>query len=179
MNEPFNGTQAQAFFPTMVEAYMGIYAEEIQAAGLGPEEVAGLWSHPEGKEKVLENLMDTALYSQVVCAVQEMNQEFESGLLMDMYTRVGSAIREVDQNHVLFVEHAYFCNPGVPSGLERIVYEDGSSELNMAYTPHGYDLLVDTEAYKNASNARVEYLFNICHQTAKRLHHCLPMFQSW
>ena len=169
MNEPFIGTQAQAFFPTMVEAYMGIYMEEIQAAGLQAEEVAGMWSTPQGRAQVLENLIDTAKYSQVVCAVQEMNQAFESTVLMDMYTRVASAIREVDQNHILFVEHSYFSNPGVPSGLKRIVYADGASEMNMAYAPHGYDLLVDTEAYKNASKDRVDYLFNLCQQTAIKL----------
>lgn len=169
MNEPFIGTQAQAFFPAMVEAYIGIYAEEIQAAGMQPDEVAAMWSHPEGRAQVLENLMDTAKYSQVVCAVQEMNQAFESSTLMDMYTRVASAIREVDQNHIVFVEHSYFSNPGVPSGLKRIVYADGAPEMNMAYTPHGYDLLVDTEAYKNASKARVDYLFDLCYETANRL----------
>ncbi len=169
MNEPFIGTQAQAFFPAMVEAYIGIYAEEIQAAGMQVEEVAGMWSTPEGRAQVLENLIDTAKYSKVVCAVQEMNQAFESTILMDMYTLVASAIREVDENHILFVEHSYFSNPGVPSGLKRIVYADGTSEMNMAYTPHGYDLLVDTDAYKNASKDRVEYLFNLCQQTAIRL----------
>ena len=169
MNEPFIGTQAQVFFPAMVEAYMDLFAEEIMAAGLQPEEVFGMWSYPEGRAKILENLRDTALYSKVVCSVQEMNQAFESTLLMDMYTNVASAIREVDPNHIVFVEHSYFSNPGVPSGLERIVYADGSAEENMAYTPHGYDLVVDTDAYKNASNERVEYLFDLCHQTSKRL----------
>lgn len=169
MNEPFIGTQAQAFFPAMVEAYMGLYAEEIQAAGLQAEEVAGMWGTPQGRAEVLENLMDTAKYSQVVCAVQEMNQAFESTVLMDMYTRVASAIREVNQNHILFVEHSYFSNPGVPSGLKRIQYADGTLEMNMAYAPHGYDPLVDTEAYKFASQARVDYLFDLCHRTAIRL----------
>lgn len=169
MNEPFIGSQAQVFFPAMVEAYLGIFAEEIMAAGLTPEEVAGMWSYPEGRAQILENMRDTAIYSRVVCAVQEMNQVFESGLLMDMYARVGAAIREVDPNHILFLEHSYFSNPGVPSGIERIVYSDGSKEENMAYAPHGYDLVVDTDAYKNASNERVEYLFDLCKQTAERL----------
>lgn len=169
MNEPFIGSQAQVFFPAMVEAYMGIFAEEIMAAGLQPEEVAAMWSYPEGRAQILENMRDTAIYSQVVCAVQEMNQLFESTILMDMYTKVASAIREVDQEHIIFVEHSYFSNPGVPSGIERIVYADGSKEEKMAYAAHGYDLVVDTDAYTNASNERVEYLFDLCNYTAKRL----------
>jgi len=173
MNEPFIGTEASNFFPAMVGAYMDIFQEEIQAAGLEAGELMEMWGHPEGRAAILENLTDTAIYSKVVCAVQEMNQAFESTTLMDMYTRVAKAIREVNPNHIIFLEHSYFSNPGVPSGIQRITYSDGSTEDKLAYTPHGYDLVVDTKAYSNASNARVGYLFDHVHRTSKRLN--MPM----
>lgn len=173
MNEPFIGSQAQAFFPAMVGAYMNIFQEEIQEAGLQAEELMAMWGHPEGRASILENLTDTAIYSQVVCAVQDMNHAFESTTLMEMYTRVGKAIREVDPNHILFLEHSYFSNPGVPSGIQRITYSDGSQEDKLAYTPHGYDLVVDTKAYSSASNARVGYLFDHVYRTSRRLN--MPM----
>jgi endoglycosylceramidase len=173
MNEPFVGTEAQAFFPAMLEAYMEIFYEDLQEAGMGPQQLAEMWGHPEGKAQILENLMDTAIYSRVIGAVREMNQAFESTVLMEMYARVGAAIREVDTNHIIFVEHSYFSNPGVPSGIKRIEYEDGSLEEKMAYAPHGYDLLVDTRAYVNASRDRVEFLFDLTHQTARELN--MPM----
>ncbi len=173
MNEPFIGSEASNFFPAMVGAYVEIFQEEIQEAGLGPEELMGMWGHPEGRATILENMTDTAIYSKVVCAVQEMNQAFESTTLMDMYTRVGKAIREVDPNHILFLEHSYFSNPGVPSGIQRINYGDGSMEDKLAYAPHGYDLVVDTKAYSNASNARVGYLLDHTYKTSKRLN--MPM----
>jgi len=139
---------------------------------------AGKWpiciaTQTEGRASILENLTDTAIYSKVVCAVQEMNQAFESTTLMDMYTRVAKAIREVDPNHILFLEHSYFSNPGVPSGIQRITYADGTTDEKLAYAPHGYDLVVDTKAYTNASNARVGYLFDHTHRTSKRLN--MPM----
>ena len=34
MNEPFIGSEARAFFPAMVEAYMGIFQEQIQETGM-------------------------------------------------------------------------------------------------------------------------------------------------
>ena len=173
MNEPFIGTEASQFFPAMVGAYMGIFAEEIQAAGMEPQELMEMWGHPEGRATILENMTDTAIYAQVVCAVQDMNQAFESGPLMDMYTRVAKAIREVDKNHILFLEHSYFSNPGVPSGIQRISYADGSREDKLAYAPHGYDLVVDTKAYSSASNARVGYLFDHTYRTSRRLN--MPM----
>ncbi len=173
MNEPFIGTEARAFFPAMVETYMAVFEEQIQEAGMESGELMEMWGHPEGRAMILENLTDTAIYSKVVCAVQEMNQAFESTVLMDMYTRVSKAIREVDPNHIIFLEHSYFSNPGVPSGIQRITYTDGTTEEKLAYAPHGYDLVVDTKAYTNASNARVGYLFDHTHRTSKRLN--MPM----
>ena len=173
MNEPFIGTEAGAFFPAMVEAYMGIFEEQIQEAGMEAGQLMEMWGHPEGRASILESMTDTAIYSKVVCAVQQMNQAFESTVLMDMYTRVSKAIREVDPNHIIFLEHSYFSNPGVPSGIQRIRYDDGTLEEKLAYAPHGYDLVVDTKAYTNASNARVEYLFDHTHRTSKRLN--MPM----
>ncbi|MEN8226708.1 MAG: cellulase family glycosylhydrolase [Bacteroidota bacterium] len=169
MNEPFIGTEARAFFPAMVEAYMAVFEEQIEEAGLEPGELMEMWAHPEGRATILEQMTDTAIYSKVVCAVQEMNQAFESTVLMDMYTRVAKAIREVDPNHIIFLEHSYFSNPGVPSGIQRITYADGTKEEKLAYAPHGYDLVVDTKAYTNASNNRVGYLFDQIYRTSKRL----------
>jgi endoglycosylceramidase len=173
MNEPFIGSEARAFFPAMVEAYMDIFQEQIRETGMEAGQLMEMWGHPEGRAMILENLTDTAIYSKVVCAVQEMNQAFESTVLMNMYTRVSKAIREVDTNHIIFLEHSYFSNPGVPSGIRRITYSDGTAEEKLAYAPHGYDLVVDTKAYTNASNARVGYLFNHTYRTSKRLN--MPM----
>jgi len=173
MNEPFIGSEARVFFPAMVEAYMGIFEEQIKEAGMEAGQLMEMWGHPEGRAMILENLTDTAIYAKVVCAVQDMNQAFESTVLMNMYTRVAKAIREVDPNHIIFLEHSYFSNPGVPSGIKRITYADGTSEEKLAYAPHGYDLVVDTKAYTNASNARVGYLFDHTYRTSKRLN--MPM----
>jgi len=169
MNEPFIGSEASKFFPAMVRAYMEIFQEEIRAAGMEAGELMELWGHPDGRAQILENMTDTAIYSKVVNAVQEMNLAFESTTLMDMYTRVASAIREVDPDHILFLEHSYFSNPGVPSGIQRIRYSDGRLEEKVAYAPHGYDLVVDTEAYSSASKDRVEYLFDHTFNTSRRL----------
>ena len=169
MNEPFIGSEASKFFPAMVGAYMEIFQEQIRAAGMDAGELMELWGRPDGRAQILENMTDTAIYSKVVNAVQEMNLAFESTTLMDMYTRVAEAIREVDPDHILFLEHSYFSNPGVPSGIQRIRYSDGRWEEKVAYAPHGYDLVVDTEAYSSASQDRVEYLFDHTFNTSRRL----------
>lgn len=87
-----------------------------------------------------------------------------------MYTRVGQAIRQVDTNHILFLEHNYFCNPGVPSQIKiPATGKNGTRDNKVAYAPHGYDLLLDTKAYSHAGNKRVSYLLNVIEQTSSRL----------
>jgi len=88
----------------------------------------------------------------------------------DFYSRVGKAIREVDTNHILFLEHNYFCNPGVPGQLViPATGKNGEKDRKVAYAPHGYDLLVDTKAYDQASEARVSFLFGQVGKAARRL----------
>jgi endoglycosylceramidase len=90
-----------------------------------------------------------------------------------MYQKVTQAIREVDTNHIVFLEHSYFSNPGVPSSLLPVKDKNGKVDRKVAYSPHGYDLVVDTEAYTNASSSRVKFLFDQAEATSKRLN--MPM----
>ncbi len=169
MNEPFPGSSAMAYIQAMVEAY-GKWLAATTGQVLSGEELMAMWSSPEGKQKVFETLRDTSVYRQIIFSVLPLTKAFEEGPLHEMYSRVGKAIREVDTNHILFLEHNYFCNPGVPSHLKiPATGPDGEPDTKVAYAPHGYDLLVDTKAYDQASNQRVDFLFGQVKRTAERL----------
>ncbi len=169
MNEPFPGSQATAYMQAMVQAY-GTWLATTTGKVLSGEELMKMWSTQEGKMQVFETLKDTAVYRQVLFSVLPLTKTFEEGALNDMYSRVGKAIREVDTNHILFLEHNYFCNPGVPSQLViPATGKNGEKDTKVAYAPHGYDLLVDTRAYDQASEARVSFLFGQVEKTAERL----------
>ena len=172
MNEPFPGSPANNFMPLMIQAYAGI----LVASGTevpNPEVLMEAWSVPESRAEILLTLQDTNLYKQVIFSTHEINQKFEQGALSDMYQKVTSAIREVDTNHIVFLEHSYFSNPGVPSSLLPVKDMQGRIDTKVAYSPHGYDLVVDTEAYTNASSSRVKFLFDQAEATSKRLN--MPM----
>jgi len=172
MNEPFPGSPANNYMPAMIEAY----AKIIIASGKevpDQQELMEAWSSPESRAEILLTLQDTNLYKQVIFAVREMNQQFEQGPLSDMYQKVTRAIREVDTNHIVFLEHSYFSNPGVPSSILHVKDENGKVDRKVAYTPHGYDLVVDTKAYTNASSSRVKFLFDQADATSRRLN--MPM----
>ena len=173
MNEPFPGSLANEIMLTMVQAYGQWLAEETGQKLPEAEKLFAMWNSIEGRHNVLKTMEDTTVYKRVLLSTTDIIHDFEKGQLMAMYEKVGQAIREVDTNHILFIEHSYFCNPGVPSGIQPLKDAEGKIDRKVAYTPHGYDLLVDTEAYKEASTARVEYLFKTAKKTADRLN--MPM----
>lgn len=173
MNEPFPGSLANEIMPTMVGAYRQWMAEQSGQKAPQIEELFAMWNSIEGRHNVLKTMEDTVVYKRVLLSTTELLHKWEQGPLMSMYERVGQAIREVDTNHILFMEHNYFSNPGVPSGIQPIKKANGELDKKVAYTPHGYDLLVDTEGYKEASTDRVEYLFKTAKKTAERLN--MPM----
>ncbi len=174
MNEPFPGSGAEKYVQAMVLAYGQWLAETTGKNPGGEKELLALWNSPEGKMKVMETLKDTNVYKRVLFATLPLSKIFEEGPLHRMYSRVGRAIREVDTNHILFLEHNYFCNPGVPSRIKiPITGKDGTPDRKVAYAPHGYDLLLDTKAYLLADNNRVDFLMNVVDQTSHRLN--IPM----
>ena len=86
-----------------------------------------------------------------------------------MYQRVANSIREVDTTGILFIEHAYFGNTGISSGIQPPKKLNGEKDNLVAYAAHGYDLLVDTKNYDDQSYSRVELIFSRINETSKRI----------
>jgi endoglycosylceramidase len=105
----------------------------------------------------------------VLDVATDLNQQFEKNTLQPMYQKVSDAIREVDTTHILFLEHAYFGNTGIRSGIEPVMNSKGQKDPLVAYGAHGYDLLVDTRNYDSQSNERVELLFSRINETSQRM----------
>jgi endoglycosylceramidase len=168
MNEPFNGSQGTYILPQILTAYAGLYAEETGKV-LSQNEVLAIWSDEELRFEALSRMQDSGKYSRVLDVATELNQQFEKNTLQPMYQRVADAIRTTDTTHILFLEHAYFGNTGIRSGIEPVKAKNGKNDPLVAYGAHGYDLLVDTKNYDNQSNSRVELLFSRINETSKRM----------
>jgi endoglycosylceramidase len=71
---------------------------------------------------------------------------------------MAAAVREVTPKGVIFMENCYYSNLGIPyAALAPTV--NGVREPNVSYSPHAYDLTVDTPGYAYASNDRVGSIF--------------------
>jgi endoglycosylceramidase len=168
MNEPFNGTQGKFIIPMMIQGFSKLYAEETGKT-LSEQEGLAIWSDEKMRFEALSRLQSAVKYAKVIDEGTVLNQQFEKTDLQSMYQHVSNAIREVDPKHIIFLEHAYFMNTGVLSGIEPVKSKAGSPDSLVAYAGHGYDLLVDTKNYDKQSNSRVELIFNRINKTSQRM----------
>lgn len=173
MNEPFIGSEGAKTQELMLEEGAKVFSGLEPSQKVSPEELAGKWMTAEGRSEILKLLSDVSVYSQVIDVTQPIYARFESTKLMSMYHRVATAIRQVDRNHILFLETTIASNMGVYSGLKPIVYQDGNRDPLQAYAPHGYDLVTDTKDISEANAGRVQFIFNRHVETALRLN--MPM----
>jgi endoglycosylceramidase len=168
MNEPFNGSQGTYILPRILEEFARLYAEETGKV-LSQSEVMEIWADENRRFDALAMMQDSGKYSRVFDVATELSQQFEKNTLQPMFQHVSSAIREVDSTHILFLEHAYFGNTGIRSGIEPVRSRNGEVDQLVAYAAHGYDLLVDTKNYDNQSSSRVALIFSRIDETSKRM----------
>lgn len=169
MNEPFMGTSANKIMPMMLEAYAEILVQETGQTPPSEEELLMMWTDEESRLEALKLISTREKYSKVVDAVYNANASFERNELQSMYQKVANAIREEDQNHILFLNHSYFSNTGVSTAIEPTKLADGTVDKQVAYGAHGYDLVVDTKEVENPSYERVEFIFDRIAESGQRM----------
>ena len=104
--------------------------------------------------RVLEPFEDVTLFRKVTKAGDELVKKFDEGVYSKFINRLSKAIRKVTDKGIIIVESCYYTNLGIPFSMPPVNY-DGVQETQLCYSPHGYDLVVDTPAYDYASNSRV------------------------
>ena len=168
INEPFSGSMALEATSKMLAAY-GKMIYETTGKELSRREIELIWSNVEDRTKALKNLSTAENFSYVVDVLFPHNRNFEWHKLQPFYQKVSDAIREVHKSSILFLEHSYLSNMGIRSSIARTTLIDGTPDSLLAYAPHGYDLVTDTESAAEASLERLSFTFNRFQETANRL----------
>lgn len=168
MNEPFPGTSAVQSTKVLLTAYGQLYFK-LTGEILTEKQLEYMWGGQASRTKALQLLSNQDNYHFVINQMVDLNKTFEIEYLQKMYQKVSHAIREVDQNSIIFLEHSYYGNMGVASSIERVFLANGSPDTQVAYAPHGYDLVTDTDAVASASNERVAYIYEQIKQKGKQL----------
>ncbi len=157
LNEPFLGSEVNSLLPALLST-LGNMVSENEPVDM--EKLMAQWLDPSEKLKLLSMLSDKELYLKLMREVEEIPRQFEATYLNDFYTKAGRAIREVDDRTIILLEANYFSNAGMKSGIRPIVDYTGVQISYQAFSPHGYDLLVDTEMYHQSGNERIDVIFD-------------------
>ena len=168
LNEPYPGSGG----PQVFGALLGAFAQEIRVRG-GPDltldDMLAVFADPAEKFKALAYLEDPSFYRRLAEAAEPLVAAFDRGDLDRFYNKMAAAIRAVDSQGILFRENSYFSNMGVTCQAEPIRDAAGRCDPQQLYSPHGYDLVVDTEAIVMASDKRVDVIFGAHRRTQERL----------
>lgn len=156
LNEPTPGAAAG-------EIFAAILGEFGEATGQNPAALARDFADPEAKLAQLGHLDDPALHRRLGDAIAPLLEPFEQGPVHEFYADVVHRVRAEDPTGLILREHDYFGNIGIPAPVPPL------EDRTWAYSPHGYDLVVDTPAMALASDQRVTTIFERAAETAARL----------
>lgn len=172
INEPFPGENSLEIFGSLLMAYCAYTGQDKT-----PEEAMGLFSDNESKLKLLQDIDNTELYTKMAMAGKDLVAQFDEGALANFYVKMTANLREISDSGLVFCENCYFSNLGIESSLQRIEI-DGKKEPLQVYSPHGYDLVVDTPLVPMSSNNRIDAILNAHKNVQERLN--VPVvFGEW
>lgn len=165
MNEPFPGQDAARVRQASLTRMAELLASRRGQKNLSSAKLAAMEATEAGRKQITEWLEDRRLFTCMLDAGTPIMQDFERTRLVPMYSRVRRAIRQVDSQHILFLEPAMSANLGIPSAIAPSVDEQGRRDPQQAYCPHVYDLVPDREL---PSNAHIDLIFGRHAEFARR-----------
>ncbi|MEG1414922.1 MAG: cellulase family glycosylhydrolase [Mucinivorans sp.] len=158
MNEPFMGSGAVNVIPALLSGYVN-GLEQVRGEKMPIDKIADAWTTGKGKMDFLEALNDKKIFKAMVGSADSLVNTFETGALSTFYQRARDSIRSTGSQQIIFLEHSYFCNLGVPSRFVMPVDSLGGADKLCCYAPHGYDLVTDTKDNTAQGHSRVEFIF--------------------
>ena len=164
LNEPFPGTDGGKVFRKLIMgvAKTVVFDKRCKKFWLLKQLLSG------NAIKCLEPFNDPSLFRKATCGGDALIKKFDTGVYSDFINNTAKAIREVTDNGIIIMENSYYSNLGIPYSCPPVNY-NGKREEKLCFAPHAYDLMVDTPAYKYASNSRVGSIFDEHRRSQERL----------
>ncbi len=164
-NEPFPGTPGGKIFRSLVKNGVEtiLFNKRVDRKKLIKDALA---------KEVMQMLSvadDHKVYRGIIGKTKDLMYEFDTKRYYPFLVAAAEAIRKIDKTGIIFSENCYFSNLGIPCSVPRIVYKDGTREENHLFSPHGYDITVDTPLTNNASPYRIDFIFDEHKRTQERM----------
>lgn len=155
MNEPFPGTDGGKIFRQLIAnaVKVSLTDNRINVFKLGTDLI---------KEKGLQGPLkqfNGDVFHKIVEAGEPLVHKFDTQKYSPFLNKVSKSIRESTDKGIIFMDSCYYCNLGIPTSTPPVTI-DGEKEQKLCYSPHSYDLTVDTPIYKFADSSRVSSMFD-------------------
>lgn len=154
MNEPFPGKDGGKIFRKLV---LSVVRVTLTDKRLKKCKLISDLMKEDGVGHVLGNYT-AEIFENIVSVAEPLVKKFDLERYNPFLNRTATAIREKTDKGILFMENSYYSNMGIPYSANPIEVK-GQKEPQQAFSPHAYDLMVDTELYKFANNDRVGAIF--------------------
>lgn len=109
------------------------------------------------------------IFVSATSAGSRLNSKFTMDYYYPFLKKISSAIRQIDKENLIVIENSYWSNVAMPCLCPKIVYDDGKTDENIVFAPHGYDITVDSENTNLQSPDRVDRIFEEHKKTQDRL----------
>lgn len=155
-NEPIQGSPCRELGRTLIQGLAEWYGEKIGRT-VTWEEAYGFYFDQQRYHAALPDMTSDDLLK-IQAKAFPFTEAFDTLTLQPFYEKVATAIREVDQDSLLFVCNSNQTNNGTASALKPLVV-NGKRDPNQVFAPHAYDLICDAPVQNAYSQARVDAMF--------------------
>ena len=164
-NEPFPGKSGGKVFRLLIKSLVVTTITDSSISKL--ELIKKAMGKGVEKARVLD-LYNSKILRKITSSADSIIKNFDLNRYFPFLSKVASSIREVDSEKLIMMENSYYSNMGIPYSCPR-PQVNGKDDENVVFTPHAYDLMVDTPAYKYASDDRVGSIFAEHKRSQERL----------
>lgn len=163
-NEPFPGADGGKIFRKLIK---GVVKTSLTDKRVDLIELAKQGLFSDEKPKALDQFSGD-VFRKISSECDDLVKEFDSKRYSPFVSKMATAVREITDRGIMFTENNYYSNLGIPC-CNTPVKVNGKREPNQLFAPHAYDLMVDTPAYKYASDSRLDMIFNQHRMTQVRM----------
>lgn len=153
-NEPYPGTDGGKVFFTIAKSALKTV---LTGKGISRKAILKAFFTKNPVANVLKQV-NSKLVDRVTSPAVKYIKKFDTEKYSPFLNKVAGAIREETQNGIILMENSYYSNIGIEFSSPPITV-NGKAEKNQAFSPHAYDMMVDTPLYKFADDERVGAIF--------------------
>lgn len=164
LNEPFPGADGGKIFKTLIKSLVKttVTDKRVDLLKLAKQ---GIFS--DEKVKALDQYTGD-VFRTIGSDCDNIVKNFDENRYSPFVSKMATAVREITDKGAILIENNYYSNLGIPC-CNTPVKVNGERESQQVFAPHAYDLMVDTPAYKYASNSRLDMIFDQHRATQERL----------